>query len=382
MSFQATRMLTPGPTPIPDRVRLAMAAPLPHHRKDAFKQIMAENQTMLRQLFCTEGPVIPLASSGTGSMTAAAFNLFEPGEKVLVATAGYFGNRWLDIVKMRGLDPVVLRREPGQAIEAEDIRAALDADPAIRGVFMQISETSTGVLHPIQDVAAVTRDRDVLLVADGISAVSISPVCMDEWGIDCLLTGSQKGLMLPPGLAFIALSPRAWARAEQISPNCYYFDLVGERAQSAKNQTHYTSPISLLVGLNEALKMLFEFGMDNVFKKQRALTCMARAGIEAMGLELMVKDEKRCTWGLTSIRLPDDMKASPIIANAYKEWGVILTAGQADLKEKVVRLAHMGWVDWADITAALNALAYSLPEKPQGAYLEAALAAYHKALAE
>ncbi|MBR3880722.1 MAG: alanine--glyoxylate aminotransferase family protein [Mailhella sp.] len=382
MSFQATRMLTPGPTPIPDRVRLAMAAPLPHHRKDAFKQIMAENQAMLRQLFCTEGPVIPLASSGTGSMTAAAFNLFEPGEKVLVATAGYFGNRWLDIVKMRGLDPVVLRREAGQSIEAEDIRAALDADPAIRGVFMQISETSTGVLHPIQDVAAVTRDRNVLLVADGISAVSISPVRMDEWGIDCLLTGSQKGLMLPPGLAFIALSPRAWARAEQISPNCYYFDLVGERTQCAKNQTHYTSPISLLVGLNEALKMLFEFGMDNVFKKQRALTCMARAGIKAMGLEPMVKDEKRCTWGLTSIRLPDDMQASPIIANAYKEWGVILTAGQADLKEKVVRLAHMGWVDWADITAALHALAYSLPEKPQGAYLEAALAAYHKALAE
>ncbi|MGX8719368.1 MAG: pyridoxal-phosphate-dependent aminotransferase family protein, partial [Desulfovibrio sp.] len=185
-SMQATRMLTPGPTPIPDRVRLAMAAPLPHHRKDPFKQILAENQSMLQELFCTATPVIPLASSGTGAMTAAAFNLFAPGEKVLVATAGYFGERWVDIVKMRGLDPVILRKDAGEAFEADEIRAALDADPSIRGVFMQISETSTGVLHPVQDVAAVTRERDVLFVADGISAVSISPVDMDGWGIDCL----------------------------------------------------------------------------------------------------------------------------------------------------------------------------------------------------
>ena len=382
MSFQATRMLTPGPTPIPDRVRLAMAAPIPHHRKDAFKQIMAENQTMLKRLFCTEGPVIPLACSGTGAMTASAFNLFEPGEKVLVATAGNFGNRWIDIVKMRGLDPVILRWDAGAAIEPEAVRQALDADPTIRGVFMQISETSTGVLHPVREVASITRERDVLLVADGISAVSISPVLMDEWGIDCLLTGSQKGLMLPPGMAFAALSPRGWARAEQVRPSCFYFDLIGEREVCAKNQTHYTSPISLIVGLNEALKMLFEYGMDSVFQKQWALTRMARTGIEAMGLELFVKDERACTWGLTSIILPETMKASPIIAKAWKDCGVILTAGQGELKEKVVRLAHMGWVDWGDVAAGLHALAYSLPEKPQGAYLEAALDAYHQALIE
>ena len=382
MSFQATRLLTPGPTPIPDRVRLAMAAPLPHHRKDAFKKIMHENQDMLKKLFCTDGPVIPLACSGTGAMTASAFNLFEPGEKVLVATAGHFGDRWIDIAKMRGLDVVVLRWAAGQAIDPDAVREALDADPAIRGVFMQISETSTGVLHPVKDVAAITRDRDVLLVADGISAVSLSPILMDAWGIDCLLTGSQKGLMLPPGMAFVALSPRAWARAEQVRPTCFYFDLIGERENCAKDQTHYTSPISLMVGLNEALKMLFEYGMENVFRKQYALMKMARAGAEAMGLELFVKEEKFSTWGLTSICLPEGVKASPVIAKAWNDCSVILTAGQGELKEKVIRLAHMGWVDWADIAAGLHALAYSLPEKPQGAYLEAALDAYHKALAE
>lgn len=379
-SIQAVRMLTPGPTPIPDRVRLAMAAPIPHHRKQEFKNILAENQIMLKKLFGTESPVIPLASSGTGSMTAAAFNLFLPGEKVLVAKAGYFGERWVDIVKMRGLEPVILSKEAGISFDPEEIRAMLDADPSIRGVFMQISETSTGVLHPVKEVAEVTRARDVLLVADGISAVSISPVDMDGWGIDCLLTGSQKGLMLPPGMAFIALSERAWKRVETIPQECYYFDLLQERANCLKNQTHYTSPISLIVGLHEALTMLFEFGMDNVYRKQWALTQMARKGIEAMGLELLVKEEGRYTWGLTSIAMPPEIPASPVVEKAFKEYGVILTAGQAKLKEKVLRLAHMGWVDWGDLAAGLHALAWSLPARPQGAYLETALEAYHAAL--
>lgn len=380
MSIQATRMLTPGPTPIPDRVRLAMAAPIPHHRKDAFKQIMAENQVMLKKLFCTEMPVLPLACSGTGAMTAAAFNLFHPGEKVLIATAGYFGNRWIDIASMRGLIPVVHRQPAGSSFDPQDIRAALDADPDIRGVLMQISETSTGVLHPVQEVAAITRERDVLLVADGISAVSISPVRMDEWGIDCLLTGSQKGLMLPPGMAFISLSSRAWKQVEQVSPQCYYFDLLQERTNCEKNQTHYTSPIGLIVGLHEALTMLFETGMEQIFKKQWALTQMARVGVSAMGLDLLVKTEGRYTWGLTSISLPESMPATPIVSRALKDWGVILTTGQAELKEKVLRLAHMGWVDWGDLVSGLHALAWSLPERPQGAYLEAAMEAYHNAL--
>ena len=175
---------------------------------------------MLKKLFCTESPVIPLASSGTGGMTAAAFNLFEPGEKVLVATAGYFGNRWVDIATMRGLTPVVLRKDAGKSFDPEEIRAMLDADPAIRGVFMQISETSTGVLHPVQEVAAITRERNVLFVADGISAVSISPVRMDEWGIDCLITGSQKGLMLPPRSGLHRpLAPRLEARRRSAPPS-------------------------------------------------------------------------------------------------------------------------------------------------------------------
>ena len=335
---------------------------------------------MLKKLFCTKTPVIPLASSGTGAMTAAAFNLFAPGEKVLIATAGYFGDRWVDIAKMRGLDPVILCKDAGETFEPEEIRAALDTDSSICGVFIQISETSTGALHPVQEIAAITRERDILLVADGISAVSISPVEMDAWGIDCLLTGSQKGLMLPPGMAFIALSPRAWKKAEENRQQCYYFDLIQERANCAKNQTHYTSPISLMVGLHEALTMLFEYGLEHIYKKQWALTQLTRAGLEAMGLDLMVKKEGCYTWGLTSVRMPDNMPAGPIVARAYKDFGVILTAGQGALKDKVLRVAHMGWVDWADMTAGLHAIAMSLPEKPSGAYLEAALDAYHKAL--
>ncbi|MBQ3893519.1 MAG: alanine--glyoxylate aminotransferase family protein, partial [Mailhella sp.] len=176
------------------------------------------------------------------------------------------------------------------------------------------------------------------------------------------------------------LSPRAWQKAEANRQQCYYFDLIQERANCARNQTHYTSPISLIVGLHESLTMLFEYGMENIYKKQWALTRMTRTGLSAMGLDLMVKKEGRYTWGLTSVRMPDGMPAGPVVSKAYKDYGVILTAGQGALKDKVLRVAHMGWVDWADMAAGLHAIAMSLPEKPQGAYLEAALDAYHDAL--
>ena len=382
MLLNKARLLTPGPTPLPEQVRLALAKDAVHHREHAFSDLLLKVEEQLKVLFGTSEPVLPLASSGTGAMTAAVDSLFAPGDKVIVINAGKFGERWSMIARARGLQVVELCYEWGLAANPEDIEACLEENRDARGLFVQLSETSTGVLHPVKDIAAKLKNTGAMLIVDGISGVGICPCPMDEWGIDCLITGSQKGLMLPPGLAFIALSPRAWKKAEQVSPQCYYFDLIQERANCEKNQTHYTSPISLLVGLHEALTMLLEFGMDNIFKKQWALTQMARTGLSAMGLELFVKEEGRYTWGLTSIRMPDSMPAGPIVAKAYKDCSVILTAGQGDLKEKVIRLAHMGWVDWADLAAGLHALAWSLPEKPEGAYLEKALEAYHKALGE
>lgn len=189
-----------------------------HHRKSEFKAIMGRVQEKLRVLFGTQGTVLPLSCSGTGAMTAAVYGLFNPGEKVLVVEAGKFGQRWKAIAVSRGLEVVTLEVPWGRAVRPEQVEEALAADPAITGVLIQLSETSTGVLHPVREVARITRQRDVLLVVDGISAVGLSPCPLDEWGLDCLLTGSQKGLMLPPGLALLALSERAWEKAAGVTP--------------------------------------------------------------------------------------------------------------------------------------------------------------------
>lgn len=377
-----TRLLTPGPTPLPEEVRLAMARDMIHHRKPGFTAVLAEVQQDLRALFETAQPVIVLAASGTGAMNAAVTNLFAPGEKVLCCQAGKFGERWLDICRLHGQIPVELSAPWGDPIEPEAVRAALDADPAIRGVCVQASETSTGVLHPVRELAEITRKRDVLLVVDGISAVGISPCPMDAWGLDCLLTGSQKGLMLPPGLSFVALSERAWARAATIKPGCFYFQLVGERDATLKGQTMFTPAVSLIVGLHESLKLFREFGRENVFRKQWALTAMVRTGVEAMGLSPLAR--RNFTWGLTSVRMPRGVSASAVAKNAVNVYGVVLTTGQGHQKDQVIRIGHMGHVDFGDVLAGLAAFRRSYERA--GGYvgsddaLEKALAAYEQAL--
>lgn len=377
------RLLTPGPTPLPERVRLALAHDMIHHRKSEFKAIMHRVQEQLRILFGTQGPVLPLSCSGTGAMTAAVHGLFTPGEKVLVIEGGKFGQRWRAIAEQRGLTTVSIEVPWGQAVTPEAVQQALDADPAIRGVLVQLSETSTGVLHPVQALAQLTRSRDVLLVVDGISGVGLSPCPMDEWGLDCLLTGSQKGLMLPPGLALLALSPRAWSKAEAISSGCFYFNLPKERANVEKGQTLFTSPVSLIVGLEESLKLLLENGLDPVYRKQWALTMLTRTGVTALGLELFAPQD--FAWGITSVRLPAGVDGNEVVRLAAERHGVYMAGGQDHLKGRIVRIGHMGWVDWADVLAGLHALAASLQEAGGHSgsrdYLEQGLAAYHAALA-
>lgn len=376
------RLLTPGPTPLPERVRLVMAQDMIHHRKSAFKNIMRRMQTQLRVLFGSAQPVLPLSCSGTGAMTAAVHGLFAPGQKVLVAEGGKFGERWKEIARVRGCETVVVETPWGRAVDPEAVRAALDADPSIRGVLMQLSETSTGVLHPVRETAAITRERDVLLAVDGISSVGVSPCPMDAWGIDCLLTGSQKGLMVPPGLALLALSERAWAVAETVAPSCFYFDLPKERSNAEKGQTQFTAPVSLVLGLAESLDMLMEHGLEAVYRKQWALTLMTREGVAALGLELFAPEH--FAWGLTSVLLPEGVDGARVTEMAAERYGVYLAGGQDRLKGRVVRIGHMGWVDWADMAAGLHALAMCLaaagvpPAAPD--YLERALAAWRAAL--
>lgn len=375
------RLLAPGPTPVPERVRLALAQDMIHHRKPEFKAIMAQVQQRLQKLFGTTQPVLSLACSGTGVMTAAVTNLFSPGEKVLVIEAGKFGERWAEICEASNVEVEKLVFDWGQAATAEAVAKMLDLHPDCKGVLIQLSETSTGVLHPVQEIAKVTTDRDVLLVVDGISAVSISPCFMDDWNIDCLLTGSQKGLMLPPGLGLIACSDKAWKKAESVTPSCFYFNLRAEKQKILQDQTLFTTPVSLIVGLNESLAMFEETGFDVIFKKQWALTMMARTSATAMGLELFAKDH--FTWGLTSVLVPENVDATAVLAYAKENFGVILAGGQAHMKGRLVRIGHMGWVDWADLAAGLHALAEGCKAcggTIESGYLEKGLHAYHSAL--
>ncbi len=376
------RLLTPGPTPLPERVRLVLAQDMIHHRKSVFKETLHALQGKLRTLFGTQEVVLPLSCSGTGAMTAAVHGLFKPGEKVLVVEGGKFGQRWRNIAQTRGIECVTLEVPWGEAVTSQAIQEALTKDPSLRGVLVQASETSTGVLHPIKDIAALTSKTDVLLVVDGISAVGISPCPMDDWKIDCLLTGSQKGLMLPPGLALLALSSRAWKKAEEISSDCFYFNLPKERDNCLKGQTLFTSPVNLIMGLNESMDMLLEADLDELYRKQWALTMLTRTGVQALGLDFLAPSH--FTWGLTSVRLPSGVSAPNVVKMAAEYFGVYMAGGQDHLKSSVIRIGHMGWLDWADVLAGLHALQYSLVQvggySASRDYLEQALNAYHHAL--
>lgn len=351
------RLFTPGPTMIPDRVQLAISREMIHHRKPEFKKIMNNSQVYLKKIFGTDEPVIPLSSSGTGAMAAAVSALFTPEDKLIVIDAGKFGERWAKICDTENIEYIWHKVNWGEAVDPDEIQSILDENPDITGVLSQLSETSTGVLHPVRKLANITRKRDVLLVVDGISGVSLSPCPMSEWGIDCLLTGSQKGLMLPPGLALIALSSRAWEKAEKVGTRNFYFDLLGERKNILKDQTNYTAPVSLILGLMESLIMFEETGLENIYRKQWALTMLVRTSIKSLGLELFAKDN--FAWGVTSCILPEGVIAQDLIAHASDNYGAVIASGQDHMRESMLRIGHMGWVDYADILGCLHALATS-----------------------
>jgi aspartate aminotransferase-like enzyme len=351
-------LLAPGPTPVPARVRLAMAHPMIHHRTPQFSAIFAEVRKGLRELFQTTQDVILLAASGTGAMEAAVVNCFAAGEEVVVVNGGKFGERWLKLAQTFGLRPIELRVEWGRAVRVAEVERALADHPGARGLFVQASETSTTVVHPIQALAELTRQRDTLLVVDGITAVGVYDLPMDRWGIDVLVTGSQKALMLPPGLALIALSERAWARAERASQPRFYFDLARERANQAKNTTAYTPAISLILGLYESLQMMREEGWAQVFARHERLARATRAGAEALGCRLVAPDSP--SPAATGVFVPQDVDGAALQGYLRDRMKVTFAGGQDQLKGRVVRIAHLGYFGAFDTIAAVAAFEMAL----------------------
>jgi len=354
------RLLAPGPTPVPDEARLAMARPALHHREPEFKPIFAACREGLRYVFQTQRDVLILAASGTGAMEAAVTNFLRRGDRALYVNGGKFGERWGKILSAYGCDPVEVKVEWGRAVDPEEIRRALDADPAIRAVYVQASETSTAVRHPVEEIARITRDRDVLLVVDGITAVGVFPLPMDDWGIDVVVTGSQKALMLPPGLAFIAWSEKADRFLETSDLPRYYFDLKSERKKQADNQTAYTPAVSLIVGLKEVLDRIRAETLEGVHGRTALMARATREAVKALGLELFAPDSP--SDACTAVKVPEGVDGQALKKALRERFSMTVAGGQDQAKGKIVRISHMGHVDPLDVVGALAALELALKE--------------------
>ncbi len=346
-------LLSPGPSEVPPDTLLEMAGPVFHHRTGRFKQILREAMDKLKEVFQTKQDVVILTSSGTGAMEAAVVNLLKAGDKAIVVRGGKFGERFGELCDAYGVKFVPVDMEWGSAASPGDVAKALEANPDAGAVFTTLVETSTGVVTDIKAIADVVSGTDALLVVDGISGVGGQEIRMDDWGVDVLVTGSQKALMLPPGLAMIALSERAWARVETVDTPRYYLDLRKAKKKLADPDTPFTPALTLIIGLNRSLERMIGEGMENVWTRHRRLAAAARAGVQAMGLELFSKAPADV---VTAVRLPDGIDGNAVPRIMRDEYAVTIAGGQEDLKGRIVRIAHMGWMDLFDVIVALSAL--------------------------
>jgi aspartate aminotransferase-like enzyme len=340
------RLLTPGPTPVPERLSLRMAQPIVHHRSPEFEAVFARVREGLQWLFQTKEDVLVFASSGTGAMEASFVNFLRRGDTVLVVDGGKFGERWTKFAKAYGVNAVVLKCEWGHPVEVAAVEKALRDHPAAKAVYLQANESSTGVYHPIRELAQVTAKTPAILVVDAISALGAMPLPMDAWGIDVLVSAGHKALALPPGIAFIAAGEKAWRLNETADLPRFYFDLKRERDNQKKNQTAWTPAISLVVGLDESLAMYREEGLDNVFARHDRMARAARAGMEALGLTLYSKSPSPA---MTTVLSPPGIDSEKLTKHLFAKYGIKLVGGQDAAKGKIFRIAHLGWFDDFDM---------------------------------
>lgn len=345
-------LLTPGPTPIPSEVLLSMARPIIHHRSPDFSPVVDSVKKGLQWLYQTKNDVLILCSTGTGGMVGAVSNFFNVGDRVLVVNGGKFGERWTKICRAYGLIVEEIIVEWGHAVKPEAVEEVLKKNNDIKGVFVQASETSTGVYHDIKAIASFVRKyEDTLFIVDAISALVAHDLRTDEWGIDVMVGGSQKGIMLPPGLAFVSVSEKAWKKAETSRLPKFYFDFKKERESLAKNQTHFTSPVTLIVSLNESLRLLQAEKLENLFKRHERLANATRKAVEAIGLKLYAKESP--SNALTAIMAPPGIDGQAIYRNLREKYGITAAGGQDKAKGKIFRIAHLGYVDKFDIITAI-----------------------------
>lgn len=353
-------LLAPGPTPVLPDALLAMARPILYHRGPEYEALLGRVRDGLKYLFQTKNEVLLFTSSGTGGMEGAVVNTLSPGDRALVIRSGKFGERWGEICEAYGLQPQYIDVEWGRAVDPDTVAAALVADPSIKAVFATHTESSTGVLHDIEAIARIVGKTPAILVVDAIMSLGVADLPMDAWGIDIVVGGSQKGLMIPPGLAFCAVSDKAWATVQQSRLPKFYFNFVAERKSLEKNQNTFTPAVSLVMALHESLAAIRTEGLPALFERHDRLARATRAGVRALGLELFADPP---TPALTAITAPAGIEAGLIVKTMRTAHGITISGGQAQLKGKIFRLAHLGYADESDVVICLAALERTLNDR-------------------
>ena len=347
-------LLTPGPTPLPPQVCEAMSRPIIHHRTPQFQAILKEATDGLKYVFQTKNDLLILASSGTGAMEAAVINFLSAGDTALTVQGGKFGERWTEICKAYGINAEVIDVEWGRAVNPQEIEKRLKANPKIKAVFVTLCETSTGVVNDIQTISKVIKDKDAILVVDAISGLGAIDLKTDDWFCDVVVCGSQKGFMLPPGLGFVSVSPKAWRLSEVAKCPRYYFDLTKAKKAIDKTDTPFTPAISLIVALNEALKMMRQDGLENIFLRHKKMADATRQAVKALGLELFAPSAASDV--VTAVKVAQGLDGEKLVKTMRDTYGVTIAGGQEELKGKVFRIAHMGYIEEFDIIAGISCL--------------------------
>jgi len=354
MYIKKQRLLTPGPTPLYPPALHAMMASDMHHRTEDFRKAYRSCLADLKEVMGTSGDVLMFASSGTGAMDASVSNLFSKGDKVIVCCAGKFGERWAEIAKAYGLNANVITAPYGSVVTPEQVSAALAAEPAAKGVFVQASETSTGAMHNVEAMGRAIAKTEAIFVVDAITGLGTMPLDIDGWGLDVVIGGSQKAFMIPPGLAFMSVSPKAWKLAETATLPHFYFNLKKEKKSGDAGESSWTPATSLILALAEALKYVKQIGMEHLVANAQMLAQATRAAAEKLGLELFAASSPGSS--VTALKAPAGMDSGVIVKEFRSRFGSIIANGQGSMKGQIFRIAHLGYFDFSDLFAMIAGL--------------------------
>jgi serine---pyruvate transaminase len=353
-------LITPGPTPIPPEVAAAAAAPMQHHRSPEFRALLLETLGRLQQVFATENDVVLFTGSGTAAMESAVANMLSPGDRVVVATAGNFGDRWVKLIRSYGLEPVVVEQPWGERLDPGRIGAAA-SEEGTKAVFVTHSETSTGVVHDVEAIAAAVAPSGAVLVVDAVSSLGGVELATDAWGVDVVVSGSQKALMSPPGLAFASVSEKAWKLAERSQLPRYYLDWRRAADSQVKGDTAFTPAVSIVLALRTALDLILTQGLANVWEHNRRLARATRAGVKGLGLDLYSPDDDSSAM-VTALLMPEGVDGQECYTVLRDRHGIVLAGGHGPLRGRIMRIGHMGYMNEFDIVTALAGLEMALAQ--------------------